>query len=300
MKDWDDLRYFLSVARAGNVTAAARKLGVNHSTVSRRICAFEERLGIKLFERLPSGYALSPLGEELLGSVQGVERDITAISRKIASQDMRMKGSLRVTVPESIFSVVLMPKIASFNKMYPDIEIEITGTPQIVNLNNREADLAIRVTNRPPEGLVGRRLTEQRLAKYASLTYLKQHGLEPEAISDSLVKVPATHTWVGLIGEKATPGWVDTYYPGSKCAARLDSVFGLFEAVKAGLGIAELPCRIGCGDPRLIRVPPLETVRHDDIWVLYHRDMRHISRLRAFSDFLIKTIVAEQQLFMCD
>ncbi len=298
MKDWDDVRYFLAVARAGSVTAAAAKLGVNHSTVSRRIGAFETRLGVRLFERMPSGYALTPPGEEMLGDAQGVERDIATMSRKIASRDARMTGTLRITAPESILFVVIMPNIAKFCKIYPGIEIYITATPQILSLNNREADLAIRITNRPPEGLIGRKLTGQRAAKYASRSYLEQRGLMSGA-ERSPGEIPTgNHTWIGLVAGKARPDWVNEHFPDARCAARLDSIFNLFEAAKAGLGIAELPCRIASADPCLVRLPSFETEKYDDVWILYHRDMRHMTRLRAFSDFLTKVFVAEKHLFM--
>lgn len=297
MKEWDDLRYFLAVARAGNITAAAVKLGVNHSTVSRRVSAFEKRLGVRLFDRLPSGYALTSHAEEMLGDAQRIERDIIAMSRKMASEDMRMTGTLRITVPESILSIVLMPHIAVFCKMHPEIEIEIIATPEIISLNNREADLAIRVASKPSEGLIGRKLTGQRSGKYVTQSYLDERGLLSGTGMVTSEKEFRDHTWIGLIDKKGKPDWVTTYYPGSRCAARLDSVFTLFEATKAGLGIAELPCRIGNADSQLVRVPPFETVKHDDIWILYHRDMRHMARLRVFSDFLAKIIVAEQILF---
>ncbi len=298
MKEWDDLRYFLAVARAGNITGAAMQLGVNHSTVSRRIGAFEKRLGVRLFERLPSGYALTLSGEEILGDAQDVEKDILAMSRKIAAKDMHMAGILRFTAPEGILSLVLLPSIVEFCRLYPDIEIEISATQHIVSLNNREADLAVRVTNQPPEGLIGRKLTGQRKAIYASKSYLEQRGcLSGKAIESGKIN-SLDHTWIGLVGEKTIPGWVGSYYPQARCTARLDSVFGVFEAAKSGLGIAELPCRLGCADPRLVRVAPLATKKHDDIWILYHRDIRHMPRLRAFSDFLIRTIIAEQHLFM--
>ena len=297
MKDWDDLRYFLAVARAGNVTAAAANLGVNHSTVSRRIRFFEDRLGVRLFDKLVTGYALTPPAEKMLDDAKKIETGINNLSRGLSSQDMRLSGSLRMTAPEGIVSIVIMPHIAPFSKMHPAIEIEITATADIKNLNNREADLAIRATNRPPEGLVGRKLTGQGLGKYVSLSYLEERGLEPNNVSAFSKQTPPEHTWVGLIGEKLIPDWINNHYPNARCAAKLDSVYTIYEAVKAGIGIAELPCRLGEADPGLIRVAPQLTVPHQDIWILYHRDMRHTARLRIFSDYLAKIIVAERSLF---
>lgn len=297
MENWDDIRYFLAVARGGNVTIAAAELGVNHSTVSRRIGTLERRLGVRLFDRLPSGYALTPSAGKMLGDAQRVESDIVAISRRLASRDMRLTGTLRMTAPEGIVSIVLMPHIATFSELHPEIEIQITATSDIKSLNNREADLAIRATNQPPEGLVGRKLTGQGLAKYASRAYLDARGVAPGAIAATVKDNSRGHAWIGLIGDKIVPNWVKAHYPDARCAARLDTVYTLYGAAKAGLGIAELPCRLGNADPDLVRVAPLETAPHRDIWILYHRDMRHTARLRALADFLTKIVVAERRLF---
>ncbi len=297
MKDWDDLRYFLAVARAGNVTAAAANLGVNHSTVSRRIRFFEERLGVRLFDKLVTGYALTPPAEKMLDDAKKIENDINQLSRGLASQDMRLSGPLRITAPEGIVSIVIMPHIAAFSKMHPGIEIEITATADIKNLNNREVDLAIRATSHPPEGLVGRKLAGQGLGKYVSLSYLKERGLKPNNVSAFSKLTTPEHTWVGYIGEKSIPQWINDHYPNARCAARFDSIYTIYQAVKAGIGIAELPCRLGETDPGLIRVTPQRTVPHQDIWILYHRDMRHTARLRIFSEYLTKIIVAERSSF---
>lgn len=299
MKNWDDLRYFLAVARSGNVTAACDELEVNHSTISRRISAFEKRIGVKLFDRLPSGYAPTTMAEELLGNVQKIEADIIDVSRKLSAADSRMAGTLRMTAPEGMVSVVLMPKILEFTKLYPGIEIEIIATADIKSLNNREVDLAIRASSQPAQGLVGRRLAEQNLGKYASHKYLDARGLTAETILEHCPNSDSPeHTWAGLLRDKATPDWVSAHYAGAKCAMRLDTVYSLFEAVKAGIGIAELPCRLGNADPSLIRVPPLEPVKHQDIWILYHRDMRHMAKLRALSEHLSTAIVAERDLYV--
>ncbi len=297
MNNWDDLRYFLAVARSGNVTAAAVALGVNHSTVSRRIGAFEKRLGVRLFDRMPTGYAMTPSAEAMLGDAQSVESDIVAMSRRLSAQDMRMSGTLRMTAPEGIVSIVLLPHIATFLKLHPGIEVEITATADIKSLNNREADLAIRATNQPPDGLMGRRLTGQGMATYASRSYLTERKLTLENIMQKPESGFGGHSWIGRIGGKNVPDWIKNHYPDAHCAARFDTIFTVYEAVKEGLGMAELPCRLGNADAGLIRIPPLVSVPYRDIWILYHRDMRHNARLRAFSDFLAEIIVAERSLF---
>lgn len=297
MKDWDDLRFFLNVARAGNVTAAATLLGVNHSTVSRRIQALETRHGIRLFDRLPTGYALTALASELLNDALEIEKDLMALTRKLESHDSRLTGRLRITAPEGIVAVILLPHIAAFTRQHPGIEIGLSATSDIKSLANREADIAIRVTNHPPAGLFGRKLTGQRAATYASSDYLRRCGFSREGATDDPGWATAPHAWIGLAPAGNAPDWVVSGYPGARCAALLDTVYTLYEAARAGIGIAQLPCRLGDADPVLTRVPPLETQQIRDIWMLYHRDMRRNARLRAFADFLGRRMVEERGLF---
>jgi len=299
MNNWDDLRYFLAVARSGNITAAAVALDVNHSTVSRRISAFETRLGVRLFDRLPSGYAPTNMATKILGDVSKIEADIIDVSRQLAADDDRMTGFIRMTAPEGIVSIVLLPKIVEFNKIYPELEIEVMASADIKSLNNREVDLAIRASSHPADGLVGRRLTEQRLGKFVSRSYLEARHLTPETITTkSLPEGVPGQAWAGLLRDKATPDWVSNLYPGARCAARFDTVYALFQAATAGIGLVELPCRLGNAAPDLIRIPPMETVKHHDIWILYHRDMRHMVKLRTLADFLSEAIIAEGDLYV--
>jgi DNA-binding transcriptional LysR family regulator len=315
MKDWDDLRYFLAVARSGNITAAGIELDVNHSTVSRRISALETRLGVRLFDRLPSGYSPTRLAEKILGGVSKVEADIIDISRQLAADDKRMTGTIRMTAPEGMVSIVLLPKIVEFNKIYPELAIEIIASADIKSLNNREVDLAIRASSHPAEGLIGRRLTEQRLGKFVSRSYLEARNLTPQSLTKTPVETPVEtpietpietrlledvpgHTWAGLLGDKVTPEWVSSHYPGARCAARFDTVYALFQAAIAGIGLVELPCRLGNAAPELVRVSPMQSVKHNDIWILFHRDMRQVVKLRTLSDYLFEAIIAERDLYV--
>src|SRR3954447_10180532 len=145
MIDWDDVRYFLAVARGGSVRAAAERLGVNHSTVLRRIAQLEERLGAHLFERLPSGYRLTATGEEVLEFASQMEASSHLLETRIFGRDQSARGLLRVTLPPFLATHLLMPDLADFARLHPDIEMEISSTGEVANLTNRDADVAIRI-----------------------------------------------------------------------------------------------------------------------------------------------------------
>src|SRR5712691_4105451 len=145
MIDWDDVRYFLAVARGGSVRAAAERLGVNHSTVLRRIAQLEERLGVHMFEKLPSGYRLTAAGEEVLEFADQMEASSHQLETRVFGRDQSVRGLLRVTLAPPLATHLLMPDFADFARMHPDIEMEILSSGELANLTNREADVAIRV-----------------------------------------------------------------------------------------------------------------------------------------------------------
>src|SRR6202522_3720015 len=145
MIDWDDVRYFLAVARGGSVRAAAERLGVNHSTVLRRIAQLEERLGAQMFEKLPSGYRLTGAGEEVLEFAEQMEASSNRLETRVFGRDESVRGLLRVTLAPTLATHLLMPDFADFARLHPDIEMEILSSGDLANLTNREADVAIRV-----------------------------------------------------------------------------------------------------------------------------------------------------------
>src|SRR5690606_22081922 len=145
MIDWDDVRYFLAVARGGSVRAAAKRLGVNHTTVLRRVAQLEERLGAHMFEKLPSGYRLTAAGEEVLELAVQMEASSHLLETRVFGRDQSARGLLRVTLPPFLTTHLLMPDFADFARLHPDIEMEILSSGDVANLTNREADVAIRI-----------------------------------------------------------------------------------------------------------------------------------------------------------
>jgi len=175
--EWDDVRIFLALVRAGSVRASAAKAGVSHSTVARRVEALETRLGAKLFDRLPSGYALTAAGEDLYEVAESVENEMDAVRRRLVGQDRRLAGVIRVTMVDIIATHLLMPDLTRFNELYPDIELEVVITYEPLNLTRREADIAIRFAKNPPDHLIGHRLASAANAVYATQDYLDHHDL---------------------------------------------------------------------------------------------------------------------------
>lgn len=283
--DWDNLRFFLEVARKGSIRAASDTLAVNHSTVSRRITAFEKKLGVRLFDRIPDGYALTAAGEEMLKSAQHIEEEVVKLDRQVIGRDAELNGVLRVTMPTALATHLLMPDIATFTKKYPGIHLELAFSSEEFNLRKREADIAIRLTQNPPEYLVGRRILQPAKGVYASYDYLKDNN--PEKLC-----------WIGWDEVSSQTPWNrDSRFASLPVTHRAGDMAAQLEAVKAGMGIAILPCFIADTIPALNRLELITTKSFcGDLWILRHEDLRATARVRAFVEFMVEALEQHRDL----
>jgi len=290
MKDWDDLRYFLAVAREGSVRAASVALDVSHSTVSRRIDAFEDRVGARLFERLPAGYFLTEEGEQILGHAKRMEADAMAVGRHLAGRDKEVTGGLKVTMPNTLAAKLLMPDLVAFSETYPEIRLNLDVSLSMADLAWREADVAIRVSNDPPASLVGRRLVKYARAIYGSRDYLARH----DAVSH-----PEGMEWIGWTDTVADPQWVrESPFPATPVRHLIPNTIAHLAAARDGLGICMLPCFIGDTEPDLRRLPPGRAEPDREIWLLTHEDLRNAARVRLFLDFMADAVLAKRDLLL--
>lgn len=293
--DWEDLRFVLAVAEANSLAAAARSLGVNHTTVLRRVGAFEQKLGVRLFDRLPSGYTLTAGGEELLAVSRQMAETITELERRLTGQDLRLEGSLRITTTDTLMASVLPSVLAAFRQRHPGVLLEVNTANAFANLTHRDADVAVRPTVDPPETLVGRRISGIAFAVYAAPSYLREHGLEP---SDDL---PLTdERWIGvsdaLVGSSVAR-WMRATLPASASVLRCDSLVAVREAAVAGLGLAGLPCYLGDETPGLVRLGPPVAEMATALWILTHEDLRRTARVSAFTEFAGQALAKHRPLF---
>jgi len=290
--DWDDVRYFLALARCGSVRAAGDKLGVSHSTVARRIETFENQIGVRLFDRTPKGYVMTIGGEDMLETAYRIEEDMNGLERRLLGQDAKLEGRICVTIADSLASDFLMPFMVEFAETYPEIDLEMILSYRALDLSKREADVAIRSyrpTKNPPDYLIGRKLTRIHYAEYAAANYLPYIDLN---------KDPSDICWLGWSDEGHYPDWVkDGPYGHIPIRHILENGMLQLQAVKAGLGIAVLPCVTGDRDAELVRLPKSKPKHYFDMWILSHPDLRETARLRLFRKMLSDTIVSHTDLF---
>ena len=293
--DWDDLRFFLAVARSGRLTAAARRLGADHATVSRRFTSLEESLKAKLFERRPQGYALTGHGEQLLAKAESMETEALAIQSEIGGADMALSGTVRIGAPDGFGSTFLASRFAGLAKAYPGLELQLIAMPRLLSLSKREADVAITLAP-PKEGkVVARKLCDYRLGLYAAQDYLD--AMPPITAAEDLF----AHRVVGYIDDLIfTPelDYLDEVAKGLRAHIQSSSVLAQMNAVAAGAGIGVIHHFMAVDEPRLVPVLPESVSITRSFWLLVHADLKDVARVRAVVDFIVRESKANRALLM--
>lgn len=295
MFDWNDLRYFLAVARAGSTLGAAEALRVNQSTVARRVASLEQALGARLFEKRQSGYRLTDLGREILPTAQSAEREAETVLRLVEHRARRLSGTIRVTTNETIANLFLTPSMIEFAELYPDVRVDMVVDHRFLDLVRGEADIALRVGPSPGSGaIVARKLRYMPWAIYCSSDYAARHGC-PASVEEF-----PRHKVIGGDGPLSALlalKWVEEAAGSDRVIARSNSLPNLQRAVQAGLGVAALPCAMGEPDRNLIRcIGPLDEIAMP-LWLVTRSDHKDEPRIRAFSSFISARIVAMRHLF---
>jgi DNA-binding transcriptional LysR family regulator len=287
--NWDDLKPFLAVARAGSTLRAAKLLGLSQPTVQRRIGALEKSLGCQLVERHPNGYRLSPLGAELFSRAEQIEKAVDNFGRHIQLHDGRLAGAIRVTCAESLAPTVVTPIVNAFQDQHPGVHVELLLTERLLDLAGGKADVAIRGYESAPHGeresgLIQRKLADIPWAVYAGRTYVERHGKpsDLEGIARHSIVAPD-----GVFSKGRAARWLRTIAPNARVSARSSSLLGLLASVRSGSGLAMLPKGIGERDPELVRVVEPNPPLIDSLYLLMHPDLRSTQRFRAFFDFFV-------------
>jgi len=285
MIDWDDVRYFLAVARGGSVRAAAKRLGVNHATVLRRIAQLEGRLGAQMFEKQPSGYRLTSAGEEVLELAEQMEASSHQLETRVFGRDQSVRGLLRVTLTPPLATHLLMPDFVDFARQHPDIEMDILSFGELANLTNREADVAIRVVYdrktlplnlhglKGPELFGGVYISRDRLAAWRA------------GASDPI-------RWI-VISMHGVPDWAsEGEIRTAGVPFRITDAEAQIAAVRQGFGMTTLPCFVGDADPLLVRVPGADLHLYGTVWLLTQGETSKTKRVRLFTEFASRKLAA--------
>lgn len=291
--DWNDLKYFLAIARAGTVRGAAAKLRANHATVSRRLSVLEGNVNARLFDRSKSGLALTQLGEDLLPIAEHLEAEVAKASRLITGRDAEPAGSIHVSVPPLVTLSSIIEDIAAFEKTYPDIDIRLDFTNSFARLDRHEADVSIRYVREVEGDLICRKLIECTKAAYCT----------PEIARRIEANGGEGLTFLGWNEpeEVTSPDWLQkTSYPKARIKHRAYDGAAQLALAAAGAGLTYVPCFLGDRYAGLVRAPYQRPTRDRTLWLLLHDDLRRTVRVRLFLDFLAQRILSRKTEFWVD
>lgn len=286
---WSDLEYVLAVASNGSAAAAARALNVNHTTVLRRVKSVEDRLNIRIFEHLRSGYQLTPEGEMFLDAAQSIEATVADLDRKMAGGYSEMQGTLSITTTDSIFGL-LAPDVGAIRRAHPEVVVDFTIANNPLDLDNRDADIAIRASSNPPHHLIGRRICDLRFAVYA-----------PRRRAEEERSIPlAERQWLGLappLTGSIAGQWIKDAVPPDKVVMRSNSFVGLRALAVQDLGHTVLPRFLGDAAAQLVRIDSELDALPTGLWLLTHPDILRSPRVRMGADFLFAALRARRAEF---
>ncbi len=280
--DWSDVPFVLAVCETGSLSAAARALNVNHSTVFRRIEGVESRLGVRLFDRRSHGYVMTIAGEHFYRNALDLRDGLNGIQRELGGKDLRLEGALTVTTTDSLL-YFLTPVLSKFQAKYPEIDLRLISESRALDLMQRDADVAIRPTTAPPEHWIGRQVAPIICATYAHESYWT-----------SVKRLPKqSRRWVRLdrdLSQSPMSTITKWRMPIEAPCTVVNTVMGVFDYVRSGQGVAVLPCYLGERASELVRIEEPDTQLQWDLWVLSHPDVRRSARVHAFFEFASNAI----------
>jgi DNA-binding transcriptional LysR family regulator len=281
--EWDDLKFFLAVARDGSLRKAARVLKTSPATTGRRIAALEQRLGVRLFDRTKNGYSLTESGEAVRLRSEDVEQAVLSVEREALGRDLRPTGRVRLTTTNDIATLVIGPNLGAFRHQFPEILLEIIASTDVINLSRREADIALRTVRPTQPDVVVRQVGWWNLGLYAARSYAKTHRIKPGSLDGAALDIVS---WNDEVADRRGGPWFAKYAREAKVALAANTRLIHHAACRAGLGIAILPSLMADPDPELIQLLPPQKVVSVELWLVVHRDLVRTARVRAVMDFL--------------
>jgi DNA-binding transcriptional LysR family regulator len=291
--NWDDVRFFLSVARTGQFLAAARKLGVNHATLSRRVTALEQALKAQLFIRSTTGCDLTEAGRRFLLSAERMETEMLSVQASLGHVDTTVSGTVRIGAPDGFGVSFLAPRMGKLIARHPELKIQLVPVPRSFSLSQREADVAITI-ERPEQGrLVSGKLVDYSLGLYCSKDYAQECGL-PDSV-DAL----RAHRRIGYVDDlifSPSLNFTGEVMRNWDAAFEVSSAIGQTEAVRSGAGIGILHDYIAAQDVDLIRLLPEVSIKRA-YWTVYHETARDLVRVRTVVQFLQELVGEERRIF---
>jgi DNA-binding transcriptional LysR family regulator len=284
--DWEDLRYFVALARCGTLSATARDLRVNHATVARRVASLEALLGRPLFDRRADGYAVTPEGKAVLDEARAMDQAALAVLRQLDA-GAELSGLVRLSAGRVMAERFLIDRLAGFHERYPAIDLEVIGGSRVVSLARREADIAVRYGSPKDSELVARRVARIAFGLYAAPGYRAR------------IEAGGTPAFIGFDEDSdfvAEAAWLTRRFADRRFSFRSSSQTTQAAAARAGYGVALLPRYVAATDPGLVQVFPQEELPERDVWLVIRRDLRKVPRMRAVADYVTEVFRRDRRV----
>jgi DNA-binding transcriptional LysR family regulator len=284
--DWEDVRYFVALARRGTLSATARDLRVNHATVARRVASLEAAMGRPLFDRRADGYALTADGKAVLDEARAMDEAALSVLRRLDA-GTELNGLVRLAIGRVLAERFLIDRLRALHARYPAIDLEIIGGSRVVSIARREAELALRYGSRRDSELIARRVATIGFGLYASPGYRDK------------VDAGAAPAFIGFDAESdfiAEAAWLAQQFGERRFSLRTNSQTTQAAAARAGFGVALLPRYVAVGDPELVPVSLANRLPEREVWLIIRRDLRNVPRVRAVTDYLVDVFRREQRL----
>jgi DNA-binding transcriptional LysR family regulator len=291
--DANDLALVLALSRERTLAGAAEKLGVDLSTVFRRLNALETRLGVRLFDRHARGYQPTPAGARAASTAERVETELLALDRDISGRDQQLSGEVRVTASETFSYAILPPLFVRFQKLHPRIRLALSIDNRVMDLSRREADVALRVRRPVDSDLFGRKLTDVAWAFFASREGAVSLRKDGNSFNFSRHGVIGWDEPARIVASE----WIAAHVPAERIHYRSNSLVHQLMAVRAGLGIALLPCYLGDRDDGVRRISAVLPDLSSELWIVTHQDLRNTARIRAFLTVIGDAVTAARRQF---
>lgn len=284
MEDWDHFRVVLALARTKTLRGAAELLGVNHTTVSRRLTSLTHFYQAELFERIGGCYQLTTMGAEVLKAAENIEQVIIDAKRLKRASDVTLSGKITLSLPTAIGQYLLLDELAQFQQSYPNISLNIVGSYQLADLDRCEADIVIRADNNPSEHLVGRRLCNIAVCYYGETEYLANTPSEQLR-------------WIKRPVDDDVKCWIaQSPYPEAEIGLQISDLDLRHNAALAGHGLFRGACYMADPEPRLQRLNNCQAEPFQDLWVLTHPDLRNVPRIKVLMDFISTSLLSKKAL----
>jgi DNA-binding transcriptional LysR family regulator len=294
VENWDDIRIFLAVARQGGLTSAAQNLGINHTTVARRLTGLETALHTRLVNRTPTGVTLTPAGQSFLLHAERIEIEAQRAEQRVYAADGTISGKVRLATREGVGAWLICPRVAELKRRHPALNLDLVSEARTISLLKRDADITISLQYPSQNRVVVQKLTDYRLGLYASPGYLREYGpIDTIEELNNRDVVWYVEDFVDIEEQR----YMQRIVANARAGFRATNILAQYAALVSGMGVGIIPVYQASQDPNLVRVLADQVEEMRTYWLSVHPDAQDLPNVRAVIDFILEIVREKKALF---